>query len=203
MQSSALSVGFKGTLHTEIKGSWKDLSPLYFHIFSVEKHTLGFLLLFVMLFPNQLPNTWFWPQAAFIATKHQLTVLVHLLRCPVRCCLLGSLSKLYQNTPRGRKCPIPTYPSFHHTVSALSFQSPVGWIVQTGRDRLVQPSAQRRANIKFRLGCSMLFPVRLHSPRKEILLCLWASTLVLNHSPFEQSFSLSKFFRQNFPCCCL
>lgn len=33
MPSSALSDGFKGTLDTEIKGSWKDLSPLYFHDF--------------------------------------------------------------------------------------------------------------------------------------------------------------------------
>lgn len=157
-----------------------------------------------MLFPNQLHNTWFWPQAAFLATKHQLTVFVHqpLLRCLLSWCrLLGQSKQTLPEHPR--EAENAPHPLFHHTAAALSFQPPMGWIVQAGRDQLIRTSAQCRANIKVRPGCSMLFPVRLHPLRMEISPCLWALALVLNHSPFEPFFSSSRFFSQNFPCCSL
>lgn len=108
---------------------------------------------------------WFWPQAAFVATKHQLTVFVHqpLLQCRlVSVACRNCLSKLYQ---RGRNCLIPVVPPRR-------------------RDQLIHPLAQCRV----RPGCSVLFSVTLHPPRMGIPLCLWAPALVLNHSPFEQCF---------------
>jgi len=92
-------------------------------IFSVDKHILSFFF-FVMLFPNQLHNTWFWPQAAFAATKHQLTVHQPLLQCAVSwCCLLGQPEQALPELPGEAASAL--HPLSHHAVAAVSFQPPV------------------------------------------------------------------------------
>lgn len=175
-------------------------------IFSVDKHTLFFFFSFYFIC-NALskPVTQHMVLASSSFSSYQTSVdCVHqpLLRCPLSWChLLGQSKQTLPEHPREAE-NVP-HPLFHHTAAALSFQPPMGWIVQAGRDQLVRTSAQCRANIKVRPGCSMLFPVRLDPPRMEISPCLWALALVLNHSPFEPFFSSSRFFSQNFPCCSL